>query len=200
MALGTYRGLGQSSAQIASTIGVSLAKIAPVTGVAAPFVAAAAGIASLVGAAFALFSGCGQTCVQASDYANQAENILNQIKSTYFGTQTPRAQSFQTATLQSIQQIFNWLQQVCSQPNLGSAGQRCISERLVQGGSAPWCPDPGGVGCDWITNYYVPIATDPNVVPDSQLSTSSTSGTTSGSTSMVPLLIAAAAIVMVFVL
>jgi len=190
-------GLGDTqSAQIASTVGVALAKVAPATGPAAPFVAAAAGIAELVGAAEVLFSGCGQTCIQSSQYANQAENILNSIKSQYFATPTPRAQSFQQSTLTQIQQIFTWLQQMCSNPALGAAGQRCISERLVQGGTAPWCPNPGNTGCDWITNYYQPIANDPNVLPDAQLGITSPIGAaTASSVNYLPLLVIAAVVV-----
>ena len=58
------------------------------------------------------------------------------------------------------------MQQSCGNPALGAAGQRCISERLVRGGSAPWCTKPNNVGCDWYTTIYDPIANDPNVVAD----------------------------------
>lgn len=195
-------GLGDAqSAQISTEIGAGLTTIAPFTGPGAPFVAAAAGIADLVGAALKLFSGCGQTCVQSSQYANQAESILNNLTQSYFATPTPRPASFQQNTLQSIQQILNWLQQMCSNPQLGAAGQRCISERLVQGGTAPWCPNPGNKGCDWITAYYQPVANDPNVVPDAQIAASQLLGSAStGSVNYAPLFLIAAVVLGVMLL
>jgi len=194
----TLAGMGQTPAQISGQVGGALMSIVPATGPGAPFVAAAAGVAQLVSAAFSLFSGCGQTCVQTSNYANQAEALLNQIKQQYFATPTPRPQSFQASTLASIQQIFTWLKQMCSQPSMGTAGQNCISQRLVQGAPAPWCPNPGNTGCDWVTNYYVPIENDPNVVPDASLASASI--TVSGSPSYVPLLLIAAAVMGVVLL
>lgn len=173
-----------TGAQVSGQIAVSLAKASgalasnPATVVAAPFVAAAGAISQAVSAAYTLFSGCGATCVLASDYANSAESLLNQIKSAYFAAPSPRTVSFQNYALQAVAQVFNWLGTMCSCPNLGTAGQRCISERLVQGGSAPWCPT--GTGCDWITTYYVPIAEDATV-PDS---TTTSTGTSTVSTAV----------------
>lgn len=199
------RGVGTVPIQstIASQVGSGLLSIAPATGPAAPFVAAAAGIAQLVSAAFTLFQGCGQSCVQTSNYANQAEGYLNQIKTAYFATPTPRPQSFQQQTLAQIQQIFTWLQQMCSQPNTGTAGQHCISERLVQGGTAPWCPNPGNTGCDWITTYYLPIENDPNVqasTASSILNSLTGSSTVAGSNSILPVFLILAAAVGAMVL
>lgn len=187
-------GLGDAqSAQISTEVGAGLMTIAPYTGPAAPFIAAAAGIADLVGAAFKLFSGCGQSCVLSSQYADQAEAILNNLTQSYFATPIPRPASFQANAEQSVQQILNWLQQMCSNPQLGAAGQRCISERLVEGGTAPWCPTH--TGCDWITAYYRPIANDPNVVPDAQIAASQllgSPGASTGSINYMPLLLIAA--------
>ncbi len=157
--------LGASTAistgsQIAGGIAGALAAIAPFTGPAAPFLAIAAG---LVGPIAKMFAGCGSTCTQATQFANQAASALDQMKAAYFA-QPVRYKSSQTAALSYFDQIAGWLQQMCSNPALGAAGQRCISERLVHGGSAPWCP--GGTGCDWITAYRDPIANDAGVVPD----------------------------------
>lgn len=157
--------LGISVAQstgsaIAGGIAGGLAAIAPFTGPAAPFLAIAA---ALVGPIAKLFSGCGQTCTQATQFANQAASALDQMKAAYFA-QPVRYKSSQTAALSYFDQIAGWLQQACSNPALGDAGRRCISERLVHGGTAPWCPT--GTGCDWITAYRDPIANDAGVVPD----------------------------------
>lgn len=125
----------------------------------------AAGIAVLGVALANVFSGCGDTCEEATQYANQAETILAQNLQTYMSAPV-HYRSLQAGALNNATVAMQALQQACSNPALGAAGQRCISERLVKGGSAPWCTLPGGVGCDWITAYYDPIANDPNVVPD----------------------------------
>lgn len=105
--------------------------------------------------------GCGQTCIIASQAADQAMAAAEQVKHAYWGTPTPRPRSLQQAALTALHQIADALTAACSNPQLGDAGKRCISERLVEGGSAPWCP---GGGCDFWTTYYRPIESDPNVV------------------------------------
>lgn len=67
----------------------------------------------------------------------------------------------QAASLELIDAALNKVQQGCSNPALGTAGQHCISERLIKGGTAPWCPTH--TGCDWITLFRDPIANDPQV-------------------------------------
>lgn len=160
------RGLASAFSQETATVGGVLTSIAPATGPAAPFVAAAGQIANLVAQIGQFFQGCGQTCIQTSQWADEAENALNQIVQTYWNTPTPRYASFQASTVAAIQHVFQQLQQLCSNPQMGAAGQRCISERLVQNGTAPWCPNPGHTGCDWVTAYLVPIAHDTEVIPD----------------------------------
>ena len=54
----------------------------------------------------------------------------------------------------------------CGNPALGDAGVRCVNERLVRGGTAPWCPSPDHRGCDYLTSTRDPIANDLAVVPD----------------------------------
>ena len=101
---------------------------------AAPAVAAAilgmapAAIAiPLVGAAFAgvlmgveaiLHSGCGQTCVVTSQWANQAERLLRQNCDTYFA-QSPRTTSDQQSALNVFDADWAGLVQRCSQAGLG---------------------------------------------------------------------------------
>lgn len=150
-------------------IGFMAAAAAPAiaaTGPAAPFIMAAT---ALMGPIIKLvtnaFKGCGQTCVQATQYANQAEQALVQLNSQYNALPV-HYRSAQQHALQLIDQVFQALHDSCSNPALGPAGQRCISERLVKGGTAPWCPKPNHVGCDWITLYRDPIANDTSVVDD----------------------------------
>lgn len=156
-------GLGDQATQYTSaTMGVaaSILALAPATSIAAPFVAAAAGLVALFGQ---IFSGCGQTCIQATQYANQAGAQLDQLKAQYFA-QPVHYRSSQLAFLQAFDQIVAWLKQMCGNPQLGDAGRRCISERLVPGGTAPWCPTQ--TGCDYYATFRDPVANDPNVVPD----------------------------------
>lgn len=121
--------------------------------------------ASFVGPLTALVNkGCGATCIQASKWADQAQAAAEDIKRQYWGTPTPRPRSLQQNALAALQSIFQALQSACSDPALGDAGRRCLSERLVEGGTAPWCPS--GTGCDYWTAYYRPIEKDPNVVSD----------------------------------
>ena len=74
-----------------------------------------------------------------------------------------RYQSAQAQALANFDAAWQAVVENCSNPQLGSAGQRCIQERQ-RGGSAPWCPT--GTGCDWFALYRDPIANDPNVRPD----------------------------------
>ena len=99
---------------------------------------------------------------------------MKQMADLYWGA-SPRTKSTQQYVLSQMQQIISALQQACSSPALGAAGQRCISERLVRGGTAPWCPT--GTGCDYYTSIVDPIANDTNVVDDTNPLTSLTGGT-----------------------
>ena len=140
------RGLGITRSGATSVAfnaaGTTLLSLAPTAGPAAPWVAAAGAIAMLGGQIARMFDGCGPTCVQSTEFANQFGATLDQIKSTYWSAPAPRPRSLQAATLEAIDNAINWLRQACSDPSLGSAGQRCISERMVRGGTAPWCPTP----------------------------------------------------------
>lgn len=181
------RGLGQSSAAIASQAGGVVAPV--VSTLAGPAAATALGISAsvaipIVGAAFAgvmlgieaiLNSGCGQTCVETSQWANQASSKLDQLIAAYFAIPAPRSQSAQQIYLQTFQAVWNTLVSQCSQPNLGTAGQNCISDR--QDGACKWKAlppqypgEPAAGECwNWWNAYYYPVANDPNVVPDAQL-------------------------------
>jgi len=175
----------------------TIAALAPATGPAAPFIAAAAGLVAFFGN---LFQGCGQTCIQATNYANQAGSQLDTLMAQYFA-QPVRTTSMQQAYLQACQQIFAWLQQMCGNPALGNAGKRCIAERLVQR-ACPSTLNDSNIGggqidfCDYISTFIVPVENDTAVVPDSQAAGTST-GTTEGSTTatttdLTPLLLIAA--------
>ena len=179
------RGVGQLTptaitSQALATSATILA-LAPATGPAAPFVAAAAGLVGILGK---LFSGCGQTCIQATQYANEAGSDLQNLYNQYFALPTPRYQSQQQAFIAAFNQVVAWLQQMCGNPALGQAGQRCIAERLVQR-ACPSTLNDSNIGggqidfCDYYSTFLDPVQNDPNVVPDpSPISTSSTIAST----------------------
>src|SRR5882672_450013 len=169
------RGLGATPQQINSivttgastTLGILAGLHAVIGGIAlaGPVGAAIAGLIAVGSLVANMFHGCGQTCVIASQDADKFGNLAQQNLKTYMNSPVHYA-SLQAAALNNFDTLMAALQQGCSDPSLGAAGQRCISERLVKGGTAPWCPNPGHTGCDWITTMRDPIANDPNVVPD----------------------------------
>ena len=100
----------------------------------------------------------------ATDIVDQIEIQLKDNLSGYLSG--PRTQQSQLQALANFDAGWAAVVENCSNPQLGSAGERCISERQ-QGGTAPWCSLPGGKGCDWFVRYRDPIANDtPN--PDVQ--------------------------------
>lgn len=170
---------GPSGTQIAGTVyGAGTSVAAPVAGGAlATAVAIPTALAvPLVGAAFAgiwlgiqsiLNSGCGQSCVITSNWANQAEGLLKRNLAAYQALPSPRAQSAQAAYLNNFDQVWGYLVRECSSPGLSTAGQHCISDR--QAGACHF--KSNGQCWNWFSGYRDPIANDPNVVPDSAAST-----------------------------
>lgn len=173
-------GMGDQATVTAATI---LSAAAPIP-VAGPFLAAAGQLVGLFGS---IFSGCGATCTQATAYANQAGAQLNTLMQQYFAIPPPRPYAVQQTYLNDVNQIISWLQQMCGNPSLGQAGQRCILERL-QRRACPSTLNDSNIGgaqinfCDYYSTFYDPVANDPNVAPPASTpaaSPSSTSGTTS---------------------
>ena len=129
-------------------------------------------------------SGCGQTCIETSQWANQAEALLGQNIATYFAQPAPRSKSQQTAALAVFDAIWARLVALCSDPSTGNAGKRCIADR--QAGSCayhqtadkvpPWGTPPAGACWNWFAGYRDPIEQDPNVYDDSVGATVDTVG------------------------
>jgi hypothetical protein len=141
--------------------------------------------ASLVGIIAKMAAGCGNSCIAASDAANQAEPLLVQNVQNY--TSAPvRYRSLQLAALANFDQIFTALEQKC-QAIGGKGGTNCIADR--QAGACKWRATPprwdkqadgsytytpagsagSGSSCwNWVIGYRDPIANDPGVVPDPQ--------------------------------
>lgn len=196
------RGLGASTTgsilsaggAAASATGAALASAGIISAAAVPFIGPAiAGVTLAIEAI--LNSGCGQTCVETSSWANQAEALLQQNIAQYFATPAPRAQSLQSLAEQNYNSIWQQLVTNCSQADLGTAGQNCIADReegachYTQTATVPPYPNSPAYGAcwNWYNAYYLPIAEDPDVVPDSQATpasggTASTSSTAAAST------------------
>jgi len=180
-------GFGQfsSSAQEGEALGGAAASTAVGTLVAAGAVAGPVGAA--IGAGLALVttainailnSGCGQTCVEASEWANQAEPLLLQNINAYFAQPAPRSASSQQAAIQNFTNVWNTLVSQCSQAGTGQAGVNCIADR--QSGACKWKQtatssllayvpygEPNVGQCwNWWSGYHDPIANDPDVTAD----------------------------------
>ena len=130
-------------------------------------------------------SGCGQTCIETSSWANQAAAALQKNLDAYFALPSPRTQSQQAVAIANFQTIWAQLQQMCGQAGTGNAGVRCISDR--QRGACTWkqayqpaYPGQPALGAcfDWFNGYLDPISQDP-VVPDATLGSSLTSAAAS---------------------
>jgi hypothetical protein len=185
--------------------------------------AAIAAIAVVSSLLIKVFSGCGQTCIIASNDANKYEPILLQNLNAYL--QSPiHYTSMQTAALANFDAVWGALTQACSDPSLGTAGQKCISDRQsgaciwqasftgwVQQSDGTWHytgfgPAGSGSTCfNWFAGYRDPIANDPSVVPDpvpgaaNNVTTPQTTGatvTTGASTIPLPLILGGAALLL----
>jgi hypothetical protein len=186
------RGLGaglpaqdQSIAQAASAGAASTASILVALGtIGGPVGAVIAGIAGLGVAIANAFAGCGNTCVEATQIANQVEPILDQNLQQYMTAPIHYA-SLQAAAINNFQTAWTGLTSACSNPQLAAAGKACISDRQegactwkaspggwVQGSDGTWSYTPWGAAgsgdaCwNWFVGYLDPIQNDPTVVPD----------------------------------
>lgn len=207
--LGLQLGTTAAQAVVPTVLGSTVGGLLGFSGAAAlsvgiPVVGAAiAGISIAIEAI--LNSGCGQTCIVTSQWANQAEGYLKQNIDEYFKIPTPRPQSVQQIAMANFKAIWNTLVQQCSQPGLSTAGKDCIADR--QDGACKWkatAPEyPGqpatGACWNWWNGYYYPIANDPNVAASGPLQ-SATTGMLSGSSDSGTFLLIGAAVLGVVLL
>src|SRR5271155_605073 len=195
--LGQVTSSPQSIASIAST-GASvttslLVALGTAPTIIGPIIAGVVAVANLL---VSVFKGCGSTCTEASNIANQVEPVLQQNLSNYMSAPVHYA-SLQAAALNNFTTAWSALTQACGNPQLLSAGQNCISER--QQGSCSYKTTPGGwqqtngtwtyvypgangsgsTCWNWFVGYHDPIANDPTVVADPSAASSEVSGATS---------------------
>ena len=204
----------------AATAGTAIAGMIPglLAASAVPIVGAAIAAATLIITQIIKNSGCGQTCIETSQWANQAEKALEQNIAAYFSN-SPRYASQQALALANFDAVWAQLQATCGQPGTGNAGVRCISDR--QAGACTWKqsststllgypgePQPGECW-NWFSGYRDPIANDPGVQPDSVASSAASAESVAASalTSVgvpsnltTPLLIGAALLLLLVVL
>ncbi len=186
------------AASTAAATGSSAVILGMAPALAIPIIGAAlAGVT--LGVMALLRSGCGQTCVVTSQWANQAEPLLRQNIEAYFNLPAPRTESQRNAALNNYEVIWQRLQQLCGQAGTGDAGVRCISDRQAgackwrQTGASPWPGGPALGDCwNWDAAYRVPIAADP-VIPDAQAAVSSAAASVSSVVGANPLLALAGA-------
>jgi hypothetical protein len=116
-------------------------------------------IVAAVGALTGLIGGLFQpdlTKIQATHIVDQIElQVLKPMLANWQALPaSQKTQTNQAAYLEVFDAAWRKVQEGCSNPALGEAGQRCIADR-VRGG--PW---------PWPVYYRDPIANDPNVIPD----------------------------------
>lgn len=193
---------GATIASIAATGAATTGSLLAVLGgvaVAGPIGAAVAAAIGIGVAIANLFSGCGQTCVEASNLANQGGDLMAQNLNAYLAIpQGARTQSIQAAFLNNFDTLWAAMVQACNVTQLAQAGQNCVADR--QEGACKWKASPGG----WVQNadgtcsytgwgaagsgnscwnYFVgmrdPITNDPCVIPDPPASVTSVSSSVS---------------------
>jgi hypothetical protein len=179
-------------AAIQATVGASGGTILGMSAsLAAPIIGAAIlGVTIAIEAI--LNSGCGQTCIVASNWANNAATQLEQNITAYFSNPAPRTAEMKAQALANFDSIWNYLYSQCSSPSLGNAGVACIQDRMA--GACKWTqtgqPEfPGqpayGACWNWFNAFRDPIANDPAIVTQTTIDPSSVINTGGSSTSTI---------------
>jgi hypothetical protein len=188
----------------AGTMIMSVAPFVPIAGPAVMIVGAVVTVAGKIIQFVGWGDGCGQNCILASNWANQAEDLLKANINAYFSSPVRNA-STQQAALGGFDAIWAQLAKACGQASLGTAGKNCTGDRQAgackwkQTGQSPWPGGPALGECwNWFSAYRDPIANDTGVVPDSMIDTSSVgaavssifgTSATGSSSSLLPLLL-----------
>lgn len=138
----------------AGTVGTSIAPLLTTAAWAVPVIGAATAALTI---AWQVFRRRGQQKLAATAIIEKATATWQQNLDAYMNG--PRTADDQAAALQLFDSVWTWVTSAdgCGNPDLGAAGDRCISERQ-RGGIAPWCPT--GSGCDAFITFRDPIAND----------------------------------------
>jgi hypothetical protein len=164
------RGMGATGSQIIGVTGetagslfgtvISASKpLQALLGISGPVGLAIGGaVAAVTGllSAFGVGSGCGQSCIQASNDANQIEQAMKANLAAF-----QAGQITQTEALQNFDGLWAQLTQACGQIG-GGAGSNCVSDR--QEGACKW-KDSSGACWNWFVGYRDPIANAASASP-----------------------------------
>ena len=112
------------------------------------------------------FRQTGQQKVAATNIVNEVEPLLRRNRDAYLASN--RTQSEQAQSMENFNSLWSIVVSKCSDPALGSAGERCITERQ-EGARPPWGPN-------WFQLYFDPIRNDPNVIQDPGVTTDPATG------------------------
>lgn len=131
-------GLGAvAPGSIVTAVGGSIAASSPACGPGAPICAAIGGVVALGGQLLNIF-GVGipdLKKIQASNDANEVEQGMAQLATAWDHMEHTTAN--QQAVVTAWYQYWDQLARLCSDPNLGTAGQNCIKDRQ-RGGKWDW--------------------------------------------------------------
>ena len=117
------------------------------------------GVTALIGH----FKRRGAQKVAATQIVEEGSRLLQQNLDAWNSSSKTVAE--QQTVLQNFDQVWSEIVAACQNEELGSAGERCISER--QQGSTAQCYINGVLGnCDFFAKFRDPIANDPNVRPE----------------------------------
>ncbi len=166
--------LGAHAASVAAATGAPALILGMAPAIAIPIIGAA-----MVGVTIAVTlliknSGCGQTCVITSQWANEAQSALKANIDAYFALPVPRTKAQQGVGLANFDAVWAALVAQCGQAAVGDAGKRCISDR--ERGACKWRATensqwPGGLQLgqcfNWFSAFRDPIANDSQVEGDS---------------------------------
>jgi hypothetical protein len=155
--------VGSIAAHLAATSGSIIGLSSATLSAAVPFIGPALMGATLLAQYLITNSGCGVTCVETSEWANQAADALQQNLDAYRALPSPRTQTQRALALATFDSIWQQLQAACGQAGTGNAGVRCITDRQRGACKPEW--KTNGQCWNWFLAYRDPIAND-QVVPD----------------------------------
>lgn len=148
--------LASHAAATAAATGASASILGMAPALAVPIIGAALLGATILVTVLIKNSGCGQTCVVTSQWANQAADALQKNLDAYMALPSPRTTAQQGVALANFDAIWEALKQQCGQPGTGDAGKRCISDR--ERGACHY--KNNGECWNWFVGYRDPIAND----------------------------------------
>ncbi len=166
--LGDARPITQAiGSGLIATAGIVAAAGGPAGVLAGAIMAAVGSLTMLIGGLFQP----DLTKIQATHIVDQieAQGLKPMLAAWQALPRENKTRTMQAEFLKTFDEAWAAVKQACSNPALGEAGQRCISDRIqgschwTVGGATPGHPPDCG---NWFVWFRDPIANDPNVIPD----------------------------------